>query len=104
MEAVGVMPHTPKTDRRLWGARLLSRMLTVFVRFGERGIVINSIHARSRTPEGIRILRHMGFTEVPSTTTSRVFVIDVLTSGLPVVEEYKAALATWQREHSARIE
>ena len=104
IRAVGVMPHTPKTDRRLWGARLLARMLTVFVRFGERGIVIKSIHARSRTPEGIRILRHMGFTQVPSTTTSHAFLIDVEASGLPMVEEYRAALAKWQREHAARAE
>jgi hypothetical protein len=99
IRAVGIMPHVPRRDRRFWGGQLLGRLLRVFVGFGERGIVVKTVQARSRTPEGIRILRHMGFTEVRSSTTSHNFVIDVEASGLPVIEEYREALARWRQEH-----
>ena len=47
--------------------------------------------ARSDTPDGIRIMKK-GFTEVPSTTYARNFIIKVRESGMPFVQEYKQAL------------
>lgn len=97
IRAVGIQPGISKVEKRVWGARLLSHLMTVFVDFGKRGIDIKTIWSRSSTVDGIRLLRHIGFTEVPSRTTSHNFLIEVKYSGLPIIEEYKAAFAEWKR-------
>lgn len=99
VRAVGVLPGIPKIDKRVWGSRLLSRLVDTFIDFGARGIEIKTIQSRSRTPDGIKILRHIGFTEVPSKTTSHTFLIDVESSGLPAIQKYKNALEKWKKEH-----
>ena len=99
IRAVGILPDIPKIDKRVWGGQLLTKLIGTFIAFGTHGIDIKTIQARSRTPDGIRILRHIGFTEVPSTTTSHNFLIDVEHSGLPAVQEYKAAFAEWKAAH-----
>lgn len=96
IRAVGIQPGLSREDKRILGSRLISGMIKAIIALGERGIDIRTIQARSRTPDGIRIMRHMGFTEVPSTTTSRNFLIDVEQSGIPEIEEYKVALARYK--------
>lgn len=98
IRSVGILPRISKIDKRIWGARLLSHLRTVFVDFGKRGIDVRTIWSRSNTVDGIRILRHLGFTEVPSSTTSHNFLIDVKYSGLPIIQQYKDALIEWKSQ------
>jgi hypothetical protein len=48
--------------------------------------------ARSTKPDGIRLLRSIGFTEILSTTDKKNFVIDVERSGIREITHYKQAL------------
>ncbi|MEO8971449.1 MAG: hypothetical protein ABI406_07620, partial [Ktedonobacteraceae bacterium] len=61
------------------------------VDLGKRGVIIDTLAARSDTPDGIRILKR-GFTEIPTLTHTRNFIIKVKESGIPFVQEYKQAL------------
>jgi Helix-turn-helix domain len=96
VRAVGIHPDIGRAEKRLLGRHLISGLIKAIISLGERGIEIKTIQARSSTGDGIRTLRHMGFTEVPSTTASRNFLIDVEQSGIPEIVEYKAALARWK--------
>lgn len=45
-------------------------------------------------PDGIRLMRHAGFTEIePLTPERRTFVIDVEESGISFVMQYKGLLS-----------
>jgi hypothetical protein len=65
--------------------------MKVIIDFGKRGIIIDTFAARSDTPDGIRLLKQ-GFTETPTTTYARNFIIKVKESGMPFIQEYKQAL------------
>ena len=53
----------------------------------------DSITARSDTPDGIRLMRGMGFTEIPSSIPKmHNFIIEVKKSGLREIMQYKQAL------------
>jgi predicted RNA-binding Zn-ribbon protein involved in translation (DUF1610 family) len=95
--SMGVLPSS-QTNRRLWGARLISGIMKAIIDLGHRGIVIEDISARSIYPEGIELMKHIGMTEVPSITDQRNFTIKVAESGIPTVLEYRAALARYQGE------
>ncbi len=58
-----------------------------------KGIKIETIAARSNMPDGIRLMRHAGFTEIPPLTPERrTFIIDIKSSGIPFVLKYKKYL------------
>ncbi len=89
--AAGVIPGLSHFEKRSYGARIVSGMVNAIIDLGKRGVIIETLAARSDTPDGIRIMKK-GFTEIPSTTHARNFVIKVRESGMPFVQEYKQAL------------
>ncbi|HEU5383263.1 MAG TPA: hypothetical protein VFV38_48300 [Ktedonobacteraceae bacterium] len=95
--AAGVIPGVSHYEKRSYGARLISGMLNVIIDLGRRGIVIDTLAARSDTPDGIRLLKH-GFTEIPTSTYARNFIIKVKESGIPFIQEYKQALEESRHE------
>lgn len=99
VRSVGITKQATKTEKRFWGKRLLSGLISGFVELGQHGIEVKTIQSRSNTRDGIRILRHAGFTEVASVTSDHKFIIDVETSGLPVIQAYKRAFAFWKETH-----
>jgi hypothetical protein len=99
VRAVGILPGLSKEEKRTYGSRLLTGMIAAFQELGNRGIEIQAIWARSRTHDGIRLLKKLGFTELETTTSSRNFVIDIPQSGIPELMRYKKALARWKQEH-----
>jgi len=91
---VAVRPGISLSEKRLYGFRLISGLMDVFIDLGKKGIIIESLVSRSSKPDGIRALKHMGFTEIPSPIPGRrLFVINVAESGIPFIQEYKKALA-----------
>jgi hypothetical protein len=65
-----------------------------------RGIPLGTIAARSNTPDGIRLMKGIGFTEIePLTPERRTFVINIKESGIPFVMKYKEKIRKWQHEH-----
>jgi hypothetical protein len=95
--AIGVRPGVSLGQKRSWGEKLLLGARRIIVELGQQGIVIRTIKAHSSTPDGINLMRHIGFTEVVSSLPGmHDFVIAVEQSGLPFVMDYKAALKAWQ--------
>ncbi|HYU73345.1 MAG TPA: hypothetical protein VEL31_11760 [Ktedonobacteraceae bacterium] len=97
--AIGVRSGVSLGQKRRWGEKLLLGARRVIVELGHRGIIIRAIKAHSSTPDGINLMRHIGFTEVVSSIPGmHDFVIDVERSGLPFMLDYKAALKAWQQD------
>lgn len=94
--SLGISPRSTLGQKRFWGASLTRHIRRGFVNWGRRGIVIERIAARSDTRDGISLMRHMGFTEVPSVTHQRNFVIEVASSGIPQIMDYKDELMRFQ--------
>jgi ribosomal protein S18 acetylase RimI-like enzyme len=89
---IGVTPGLSHYEKRSYGARLVAGMMKAIINLGRKGITIEKLYGRSDTPDGIRLLRKMGFTEIPSKTHMRNFVVNIKESGIPFIQEYKRAL------------
>ena len=93
VNVIGIRPGFTREEKRLYGSRLISGLVEVIVNLGERGIPIDTIAARSNMPDGIRLMRGIGFTEIePATPERRTFIINIKESGIPFVMQYKRAL------------
>ena len=94
INVIGIKQNFTKEERRFYGSRLIAGLLQVIVDLGERGININTIAARSSMPDGIRLMKNIGFAEIEALTPERrTFIIDVKSSGIPFILQYKKALA-----------
>ena len=99
--AIGTRPGVSLPQKREWGSGLLFGARRVILELGERGIVIGNIRAHSSKPDGINLMRHIGFTEVVSSIPGmHDFMIDVELSGLPFLVEYKKNLEKWRQAHN----
>jgi ribosomal protein S18 acetylase RimI-like enzyme len=96
---IGVTPGASHFEKRSYGSRLVSGLMKTITNLGKRGIIIERLYARSDTPDGIRLMRKFGFTEIPSKTHARNFTIEIASSGIPFIEEYKEALKEYQESH-----
>jgi len=92
MGAIGVIPGVTIAEKRTFGSKLISGLMDVIINLGKRGIIITTIFARSSKPDGIALLRKIGFTEILSTTDKKNFMVDVEKSGIKEILEYKQAL------------
>ncbi len=90
--------------KRFYGSRLLNGLLKRITELGGQGINLEMIWSRSETKDGIGLLRHVGFTEIETQTSSRNFLIDVKLSGIPDVVRYKHALAEYQQSHQEALQ
>lgn len=94
--AIGINTNMSRVERRIYGARLISGLKRTLVNLGRRGINIQTLYARSNTPDGIRLMRHMGLTEITSNTEKRNFVLEIERSGISEIVQYKEALKEYQ--------
>src|SRR6266567_2592483 len=90
--AIGVIPGVTLAEKRAYGSRLVSGLMKVIIELGRKGVIIKTIVARSTKPDGIRLLRDIGFTEILSTTDKKNFMIEVEKSGIKEIMQYKQAL------------
>lgn len=90
---IGVKPTLEKDLRRKYGAKLISKLVTIIEELGRRGVIIEDIVAVGATRSGIRLLQHFGFTEItfPRPDT-RLFTINMKESGAPVTKAYRETL------------
>jgi len=66
--------------------------MDVLISLGRKGVISETIVARSSTADEIRLMRGIGFTEIPSRTKRRNFIIEVEKSGLKEIIHYEQAL------------
>jgi hypothetical protein len=93
INVIGIKPTFSREEKHAYGARLVSGLIDVIIKLGKRGIPIEVIAARSNMPDGIRLMKGIGFTEIePFTPERRTFVINIKESGIPFVLQYKKAL------------
>lgn len=91
--SIGVLPTEDPTEKHTYGASLLRGTTNLLIELGRKGVIIETIAARSDTPDGIRLMRHIGFTEIePLLPGKRAFIIRVEESGIPLIMQYKQAL------------
>ncbi|MBA2395104.1 MAG: hypothetical protein H0V70_20430 [Ktedonobacteraceae bacterium] len=104
INVIGVKPGFTREEKRYYGSRLISGLVEVIISLGEKGISIGTIAARSNMPDGIRIMKGIGFTEIePITPERRTFIINIKESGIPFVRKYKQALQTYQESHPINV-
>lgn len=98
--AIFLQAGISRTQKGTWGELLLLGTRRVIIGLGQRGIAIRSLRAHSSTPDGINLMRHIGFTEVVSSIPGmHDFMIDMEQSGLPFVMDYKRELAAWKEQN-----
>lgn len=99
-----IKPGPDKLYKRLLSSQLISGLMNVLRDLASRGVIIRSLVARSRFPEGIRLLRDMGFSDYavqsPDTRFS-YFILDVERSNAPFIRRYKRDLQRFQRGDQA---
>ena len=87
------------TQSRFWASLLIRNLMRTVITLASRGIVIKKIYGRSDTPEGLKLMHDMGFTQIRTNTSHKNFVIDVETSGLDIILQYEKALNQWRQKH-----
>jgi hypothetical protein len=97
-----VRPALSPSEKRAYGARLISGLTTVLIELGRKGIVFRDIYARTNTPDGIRLLKKIGFSRIPSVTNMQNYVIHIQESGIPSAMQYKEALAAFLTEQKGQ--
>jgi hypothetical protein len=94
--AIGVLSGISLAEKRTYGARLVGGLIDALIDMGKRGIIFESFTARSTKPDGIKLLRNLGFTQIPSVTEKKDFVLNVEMSGAREVMQYKLALKEYE--------
>jgi hypothetical protein len=85
-------PHISKSEKRAYGVRLVGGLITTFIALIDRGVTIDTLYAESEFVDGIRLLRHMHFTEVPSTTSLKTYILKMNSpEAQEMLQKYKYA-------------
>jgi len=89
-----------KDKRMRYASLLLGNLARVtFVDWANRGIDIASIDACGGTDDGRRILKRAGFELLGIYENGRdIYHLDIDSSEMPLLREYKAALAEWRKQ------
>ena len=82
-------PGISKTEKRAYGVRLIGGLITTIMEMIKRGVNIKTLYSRSETVDGIRVLKHMGFTEIPSTTYYKNYMLRIEEEGKQLWEKYE---------------
>ena len=80
---------------KYYGMKLISGGFEVLKDFARQGVIVKRLYATSRTPDGVRLSRDLGFTEkiIPGSDVRR-FELDIEISDSPFLQEYKEIAST----------
>ena len=99
--AVCVDPACSTAEKHEYGSRLISGLFAVLLDLAQRGIEIETITARSRKTDGIRLLRKIGIPQLISPVLGlNLYAIRIAESGLPILTKYRELLAQWKQRMS----
>ena len=105
--AIAVDPNIKGSEKTEYGARLLEGLFDFLLHLAEQGIEIRTITARNEKkhkPDGLRLLRAMGFSWLRSPVAKyHLFTVKVAESGFPLFIKYTEQLAEWRAAHSPPI-
>jgi hypothetical protein len=78
------------TKSKYYGMKLISKAYEILKDYAQQGIIAKKLYAVSRTPDGVKLSRSLGFREVaiPGNPVHR-FELDLETSPSPFLHEYK---------------
>jgi hypothetical protein len=96
--SIAAKPGISETVNRIRGELLIRGIMRFLIELGDRDVPIKLLAARSDTKDGISLLRNLGFTELESTTSYRIFVVEVERSGIPIILRYKKALRQYETD------
>jgi hypothetical protein len=88
---MGIDNGFSKHQKRLLAGKLINGLTETFRVWGQQGVIIQEIYARSRFEEGIVILEHVGFQEMASLSPvngKRLFCLDLTTATGPFAKVY----------------
>ncbi len=92
--AMATDPHYPVKTRHEYGAALLAGFSSFMLALADRGVVIETITARSHTQDGIKLMRRLGLPWLISPVAGmELFSAVVADSGMPFLRKYSAKLA-----------
>ena len=93
---VGARQGLPRS--KTYGMKLILGGYEVLENFARNGIFVKRLYATSRTPDGIKLCRDVGFQEKEDNATSAVkrFWLDLETTSSPLLQAYKRIV----KEHS----
>jgi hypothetical protein len=92
--ALAVDPIFPIKVRHGYGAALLHGFFNFMLALADRGVIIETITARSHTQDGIKLMRRLGLPWLISPVPGmELFSVIVTESGMPFLREYSAKLA-----------
>lgn len=86
---IGVRQGLPRS--KTYGMKLISGGYEVLKTLARNGVIVEKLYATSRTPDGIRLCRDIGFQEKEDNATSAVkrFYLDLKTTTSPLFREYQ---------------
>lgn len=92
--AIAVDPKFPIKIRHEYGAALLSGFFSFMLSLAERGVIIETVTARSHTQDGIKLMRRLGLPWLISPVPGmELFSVRVAESGMPFLRKYSVKLA-----------
>ncbi len=93
--SVAIKPGYSKEKKRVLSSQMISGLMNVLLDLARRKVIIRTLIGRSRFPEGVRLMRDMGFSHYPIQSPDErfsYFIIEVATSNAPFIRRYKRAL------------
>lgn len=111
IKSMGATHKFGESKHRFYTQRLLFGVAGALAELGKQGIIIHRICATSETETGIALSLHAKMKTVRRLKPPRpkenkparyAFELDVATSDLPLLREYKQALAEWQQSHGTQ--
>jgi len=98
--AIGVDPRFSTAEKHEYWAALMRGIYAFLFDLASRGIVIETITARSHKPDGLRLLRKMGFAQLRSPVPGKdLFFVQVADAGFYLFMRYSELLSEWQTHH-----
>jgi hypothetical protein len=95
--SVAIKPGYNKERKRILSSQIISGLMDVLLDLARRRVIIRTLIGRSRFPEGIRLMRDMGFSSYPIQSSDErfsYFIIEVDKSNAPFIRRYKSVLGT----------
>jgi len=99
--AVAVDPICSTAEKHTYGSRLVSGIFSFLLDLAQRGVNIETITARTYKPDGLRLLRKLGFPQLRSPVPGKnLFSIRIADSGMPLFLRYSELLNQWKQDHA----